>query len=689
VKLANQTGLAIQQSGAAGLRGQARIDADRDIQINRINSNPALAEHPDQAASERAAADQAQKDKSLALQQQFNDRVAQMDASRSDRYISENERIENAAKRAVATITKEWRDSYGQLGEMDQRRLDTQQKLNAEIAKINQDATRQKQEASQRLEDQTERMEAEGARAGIGRDQERTQQIVDEYNQRYQQLEELREKAAQTDQATADKYRRQEIAAEEIKNGKLIEQQRQMRDRLAGQLRGFFTNPLDELRRKGEEAASKIAASFILKMQDRSGMNGGYGDAGIGGVHGGGVLGLGNIFNRKNSSVTAGSSTLHATTATIYVQSATFAGGSGGGGNIGGGFGAFSGSSSDAGTSSVGSSSGSVAGSISGGPGVVSSISSTTSAVPGLVASANSLGKEMGATGNITNKIPGASKISGSGVGKFLSGKGAGLASGGLGLFSAFESNGGFGGALSGAMGGAKIGAEFGGPIGAAIGAVGGAVMGFIGFGGRGKAEDYDRKQVRPRIGNDLLAYESGSMDYQTAFDDFDSLSREAKMATRQWGSGGTGYYNDHIKSEIATAQTRLTREQIAGRSEFGMSAAQFHSGGIIDGFGSMATSGDEGWVHAKRGEIVMHEQAAATHSVALQAMLAGASHSDMAAYYGGSKRAVAASSGPINLNFNSHDAKGAYQLFMDNKHHIRAALNQSYAENSGGADFA
>jgi len=332
VKLANQVGLAMQQAGAAGLHGQARIDADRDIQLNRINSNPALAEHPDQAASERAAANQTANDKSLELQQQFDDRLAQMDASRGDRYATTNERIEASAQRAVAQIMKAWSDAYGQLNAQDAHRLETIKERDAEIAKINQDVAQQKQETNRRLEEQTERMEAEGARAGVGRDQERTQQILDEYQERYRQLEELRARDAEH----ADQYRRQEIAAEEIKNGKLIDQQRQMRDRLAGQLRGFFRSPLDELRRQGEDAAAKIAASLIVHMRNGSPLGGGYGDAGIGGVHGGVI---GNLLGRgTRSGITASSSTLNATTAIIHVQNATITGGVGsGGGSFGGG----------------------------------------------------------------------------------------------------------------------------------------------------------------------------------------------------------------------------------------------------------------------------------------------------------------------------------------------------------------
>jgi hypothetical protein len=705
VKLANETSLTMQRSGAAGLKGQARLDAEHDIQINQINSNPSLAANPDQASSERGAANSEYQQKSLESQQQFNDRLAQMDASRSDRYASANQRIQSTADHTIAEITKAWTEMYGQLNALDQRRVQSQQALNAEIVKIQQDAARQKQEAGQRVEDETEKMEEEGARAGHSRDQERTQEILDEYNDRYRQLEELRVQ----DSDNADKYRRQEIAAEQIKNGKLLDQQRELRDKLAGQLKGFFSNPLQELQRQGEEAASKIAASFILKMNPGTTLGGGYGDPGLGGHHGsllGHITGTGATHSAANHSQT----TLTASTATIYLQSATFAGvsapGSKSGGFAGGSFSGASTSSLPAlpgmaqstaalggelgvGVKSPATSMVGVGTSASGGSGssTYSSVSSTLSSLPKMTDSVSQLQQEV-APGM---KMPLVTEAKNSKLGKALgSSKAAGLASGGLGLAGAVEGNGGFGGALQGAFSGAKVGSELGGPIGAAIGAIGGAVLGVLGFGGKSKAEDYNNKQVKPRIADELQAYEAGSMDYQTVYNDFDSLSREAKIATRQWGSGGESVYNNEIKSEISTAQTRLTREQKAGRSEYGMTAAQFHEGGFINNFGSMGTNNGQGWIHAEQGEFVLQQHAAMTHSTAAQLINSGASHSQMASYYGANKAPVASGgSSDVSLHFHSPDAKGAMQLFMDNKHHIRAALNQSYAENSGGSDFA
>lgn len=42
---------------------------------------------------------------------------------------------------------------------------------------------------------------------------------------------------------------------------------------------------------------------------------------------------------------------------------------------------------------------------------------------------------------------------------------------------------------------------------------------------------------------------------------------------------------------------------------------------------------------------------------------------------------------GDVHLHVNTIDAKGVAQFFDQNKHLMRAKLNASFAENSGGAD--
>jgi hypothetical protein len=281
----------------------------------------------------------------------------------------------------------------------------------------------------------------------------------------------------------------------------------------------------------------------------------------------------------------------------------------------------------------------------------------------------------------------------------------SGAAQGATGLYSAFEGNGGFGGALSGGLSGMETGAKIGslfGPegtvVGAAVGAIGGAIMGAIGFGGKEKGRVYDLKTVRPRLGNDFQAYQTGSMDYTSAYSDMQSLDMEARQTLDKAGGSARDYYWDTINKEIKQAEAKLTAEQKAGRSQFTMSAAQYDQGGWLENFGSFATGSDTGFVHGRRGEFVMTEQPAAEHAGALEAIRAGASRSDMASYYGADAYRTAmqsstgrqsAGSAPVGHTFNvkAWDHRSVVQMLYDHKDHIRGAFNASFAENSGGSD--
>jgi hypothetical protein len=300
-------------------------------------------------------------------------------------------------------------------------------------------------------------------------------------------------------------------------------------------------------------------------------------------------------------------------------------------------------------------------------------------------------------------KLPGKSMGTNGGMlgGGGVMANAGGALGGAMGLYSAFEGNGGFGGALGGAMSGMEFGAAVGGPIGAAVGLVGGAVLGAIGFGGREKGRVYDLKQVRPRLKNDFDAFQAGSMDYMSAYSDMQALDQEARKTLDKMGGAARGYYWDTINHEIKQAEGKLTAEQKAGRSMYTMSAAQFDQGGWADDFGAMATGPGTGLAHLRRGEFVVNEQPAAEHAGALEAIRAGASHAEMGRYYGldaaqasyraamQSRASQAASSRSTTHNWNvkAWDSKSVAQMLLDEKHGVRAAMNASYDENSGGSD--
>jgi hypothetical protein len=383
---------------------------------------------------------------------------------------------------------------------------------------------------------------------------------------------------------------------------------------------------------------------------------------------------------------------LAVSTATIHVVNATIVG-------LGGGVGSVPSPGAFPGLSAGGSDATSAVPSIVGG-GQTSVSQGISSGISSAQGSASTL-HDLGIGGKITSKIGALGKEDSeqSGNGGMLGGGGVknnagGALTGALGVYGAYKSNGGFSGALGGAMSGAQFGMAVGGPIGAAIGAIGGAVIGFIGFGGRGQAENYDKKQVRPRISDDERNFETGASDYLTTYADLDSLNAEAKKTVKQFGRGGEGYYQDVIKKEIQTSQQKLTREAKAGRQNFSFTAAQFHTGDTVTSFGNLATSPTEGLVHAQIGEFIVKPNIAAQNHSVLQALNAGMSMDQIVSSYratmnsGQNQRGPAMVNRDVDLHFYSHDARGTKQLFMDHKHEIRQALNESYGEYSGDGAY-
>jgi hypothetical protein len=179
-------------------------------------------------------------------------------------------------------------------------------------------------------------------------------------------------------------------------------------------------------------------------------------------------------------------------------------------------------------------------------------------------------------------------------------------------------------------------------------------------------------------------------MDYLTAYGDVQSLDMEAKRTTSSYGPAAESYYQDTIKKEIKDAEAKFTAEQKAGRSKYTSTAAQYDWGGPIDNFGTLGTTPGHGFVHAQQGEFMVEQQQAGTHAGALNAINSGATYADMAKYYGADSPTMPAqtqSSWGGDIHVHALDAKSGVQWLMANKHVLRAAINASYGENSGGAD--
>jgi hypothetical protein len=91
-----------------------------------------------------------------------------------------------------------------------------------------------------------------------------------------------------------------------------------------------------------------------------------------------------------------------------------------------------------------------------------------------------------------------------------------------------------------------------------------------------------------------------------------------------------------YLRTDVTKADAEISNLAKAGSAGLKASAAQFHDGGTIGGFGSYATSDTEGFIHAKMGETVMNPDASTSpvHAPALSAINSGADPSTLAAHY-------------------------------------------------------
>ena len=752
-----------QVASDTGKKGVAGIEARRNERFQEIANTP--YSDPENRKRDLESAQTEANAQISTSQKSFNDELDSMDRERTNQQLQGFARLRAETDGLLHDLDKKYEDYYGVAGQRDARYAN-------ERAQIMQLQAKQEADLARTNADETRRLEEEAYRTNLSPMRAQSQQIYDEYNERLRNYQEMLEK----EQISQEDFNRRVAAANADLHGKLQQQTRQMRDKLASELQGFFSNPLEELKHKGEEAAAKAAASLIMKVGGKN--------TSLSGKENEGFLGIQGLpsFGRKHNTqdvaapgwgATHSASPMSVTSATIYVTGqASIYGGSKGlmaaasGTNLlnpsfapgsPSSFGSPSKTietqSSDLSglqvggtrsmqnlpfTSSDGSgTSGSSVGMIGQGsslgkietqssgpsglqvggspsmPNLSSSSSagrSTSESSTGMIGQGMSLGKDVAGLFKKSKKSTGADEslevksvdLSNLKIGDdknkgMLNGGGfksnvSGAASGATGLYSAYAGNGGVGGAMSGAMSGMQLGSSLGIPGGAVIGAAAGAALGFIGFGGRAKAEKYYNNQVKPRILDDEKAYDAGSSDYLTAYSDMESLQGEAKQTVKQWGSGASSYYESTIKKAITQAEQKLSREQKSGRSAVTMSAAQYHTGYEVDSFGDMATSADEGFIHAQIGEYIVKPNVAARNRSALDSLQAGATMEQVSSSYrqtmqNASQQRSNAGDRTLNMHIYAHDSKSVARMLSENKHVLRSALNDANGEYGGRAD--
>ena len=224
---------------------------------------------------------------------------------------------------------------------------------------------------------------------------------------------------------------------------------------------------------------------------------------------------------------------------------------------------------------------------------------------------------------------------------------------------------GGVGGMLSGTLSGAQLGMEVGGPIGAAIGAVGGAVLGLVGGGEQARVWWLKNGRTRLLERHGLLRARRHGL----------SLRLHGHRAAEDGGApdaeqngdgGGSRYYHDNVTREIGQAEAKLTREQKAGRTAGTFSTAQFAAGADYVPRDGMA------YIH--EGERITPSDQNERITRAMEGM---SSMPTMAS---------AGYNGP-DIHVHAINTKDGVDFLLKNSEAVRAALTQSYGNYGGEAD--
>ena len=678
------------ESAAAGLTGIPKIQQEGANRLNDFYVDKNSPSDPGVRLAMIHELTQKTAREVGAAQQEFADHVDSIVRGVADRSVQGFARIHAEAQRQIEDLRTEYKKQGGSPGDLARGEAGIRQGEADQVVKL------QRQNAIE-----TTQIEDEARSKLLNSERDKTAAIAEEYQERVQKYRD----ALDQQQISQQDFNRRVVAAGEEMQAELQDQARQAREKLAGELRPLMgAHPLQALQELGSKFASEAGAALLQRAAGHFGVSTTAG-AGImdrlAGTH---LPGMPEFGAGRTGGISAGAMSI--AQAQIYVGSASIMGGPGGGG---GGFtpgsysgGSFSGASSfgsgvpgfgggtigaigGAGSSSLpgvtpgpaaagpGSSGprfGGIAGIAQQGYGAASSIANlfhgggSTAAGGGLAqVQGDSTLFQLDKDGNAITKSTGGFGSSILGGGGITASSAAGMAGAGLGMFSAYK-QGGVGGMLSGTMSGAQLGMEVGGPWGAAIGAAAGFALGF--FGGQEQARVYDLKQVRPRIANDTTAFNQGSMDYMSAYNDLEGLMTDAKNTTNKMGFAGQRYYQNTIKKELNDAMQNLTREQRAGRSQYGFSQASY------------ATGTDS---VPETGLYTLHQD---------ESVLNRSDTSMVRRLVGGMSQMPASSSGfggDVHLHVHALDTKTAVGWMRENKHSLRSAINESFGENSGGAD--
>lgn len=724
-----------QEAQNAGLTGIAKLQAGANSRAGDIANDPTL--DASQRQRRVVAVYQQANGEIEKSEQDFYQKLSQMGASYDGQQLQGYAKIEADYNSHLQEMLKSYDEEFGQLSDTDQRKIQAAQTLQDQITRIYRDSQNQRLAYTQRIDEQTAQEEQKAARLLLPPWQQQNQAIIDDYKNRVEKINE----ALQRQVINEQQAQKQIKAAVDLESAEMQKQAQQTRDQIAGQLDSLFSDPGQYIENRAKQTMEKIVANWLMQLMQFNGAASGIlkwlfgmgpdmptngstgsqlgtifgvpmsGTAGI--TSGGGLSGTASMTTAVTTLSTAGTSlntsgttlstagtSLNSAAAALTSAASTLSMAGSGGGGGGGLSNLFSGGTSGSSLDSIYNTptdqlpgmSSATGGGFSmdavGGPLGAGDISSGAGTDVFAGASGGGSSPDVFAGGpNVSGTAPGAS------VG--------GVVSAGMGIYGVVQSvrSGSVGGAaLSGAMAGASIGMMVGGPvgalIGAGIGAVGGAVAGLLGdlFSdhGKGKAKAYDSSTVQPALQKELQSFDAGQTGYDQVMKDLDTLSKQAQSDTAGYGSGARSYYTNNIVPEIAAVQQTIDQQMRGGRGNIVMSAAQFHTGGRIVGFGDLSTSNTEGFVHAQLGEHVMTPRASSNYGPMLDAMNRGSDvHSIINSYVRGSRQMSSASSGGSGggITIQALDSKSIeYWLRNGGAMQIQKATNGNVERYSGVA---
>ena len=699
-ELDTQTKHLSDEANQAGLKGMQLLSAQLQTQLDAIDAaerkavGPGGIETGAQSSdfnSQRDSARRSSNRKSLEEETQFQAQMRQL-MDQSNDYeqqgyaridAEEGKRLDEAFQRDVT--------HYGDVGKAIAAWAQ-------QAVQIEADADREREQLHHRTMEQLTKEEQETARMLLPEWQQAQLAIEDQYHDRLRQVTQDVATHVMTEQEGAAAV----VAAWQLASAQMQKSEEEARDKIATGLQSLFTHPEKFFEDTAMKAGFQLMANEMLSVFQSSGPAGGIlqflfgmgpqmntstnplnamsSALQLGGHH----SGIGGMTNPSMMQFQQGSTTILSSSqmfmqAVAAFQSAvgsnSLSGASGLAGMGGGGFGML--------------------GSTGGGAGASASGMPAFSTGNGMVGSSpmpEVQGNPMAGTLNPDGSFTSASSTPGT------LGTVGGIVGGGLmgatSIFSAYQNSNPIAGAAGGAMGGMEMGGSIGslvgGPAGAAIGGAIGAIAGGIGgllagvFGDRGKgqAEGLDVNTVQPQISKDMQEYQSGQAGYSAIASDLANLLTSSNNSTSKWGSGARNYFSSNIQPEINAAMSSLQKQEAGGRSAVTFSAAQFHDGGWTGDFGDMATSGNEGFIHAMANEFVVQPRAAMAHAPLLSAINAG-----NVSYSSSVQPRMPASGGgaTVNLSVQALDSKSVAQWAKSGGGRtLVSAINQAQTQYSG-----